>query len=123
MLKKIFKPLTTLESMISLIGYVNTFFGLFAIADMSLLIRIIMLITGLISIMYIIYSSMQRQKVSNFITNNEHRYKMQRKIPINDVADKKQWMFYALAEKLPSLSCKKLKKLIDKHYEFIGDSK
>ncbi len=121
MLKKIFKSLTTMESMISLIGIINTSFGVLGNADMSLLIRIIMLTTGLISVVYIIYTSSQSQKVSNFITNNEARYKKQKKSAFEDINDKKGWMFYALADKLPSLSCRKLKKLINKHYEFIGN--
>ena len=121
MIKRIKENLITMESMISLIGFINTSFGVLGKQDMSILIRIVMLTTGLISIIYIIYSSTQKQKVSNFITNNEEKYNKQRKSLFIDFEDKKKWMFYALADKFPSLSCKKLKKLIIKHYEFIGD--
>lgn len=121
MFKQIKKNLMTMESMISLIGFVNTSFGILGNLDISLIIRAILLLTGLISIVYIIYSSSQSQKVSNFITNNEVNYKKQIRTSFIDFEDKKRWMFYALSDKFPSLSCGKLKKLINKHYEFIRD--
>ena len=121
MFKKILKSLVTMESICSLIGLINTFFGFTRILDLDLLIRMIMATTGIILIVYIFYSSTQSQKVSTFITNNEENYKKQLKSSFNDFEDKKRWMFYALSDKFPSLSCRKLKKLITKHYEFIGD--
>lgn len=110
-----------MESICSLIGLINTFFGFTRIFDLDILIRIVMGTTGIILIIYIFYSSAQSQKVSNFITNNEVIYKKQLRSAFTDLEDKKRWMFYALSDKFPSLSCRKLKKLITKHYEFIGD--
>ncbi|NCA80386.1 MAG: hypothetical protein EOM76_09440 [Sphingobacteriia bacterium] len=121
MIKKILKSLVTMESICSLIAFINLGSGAIKSLDMSLLVRIVMLSTGLILIVYIYYSSTQQDKVSTFITNNEDRYKRQLKSSFIDIENKKEWMFYALAEKFPSLSCRKLKKLINKHYEFIGN--
>lgn len=121
MIKKVIKSIVTMESICSFIGFVNLATGAFKFLDMTLIVRIVMLSTGLILLIYMAYSFGQQQKVSTFITNNEKKYQNQRKSIVMDINDKKAWMFFALAEKFPSLSCRKLKKLINKHYEFIGD--
>lgn len=110
-----------MESICSLIGFINVGIGAFELLDMTLFVRIIMLLTGSILVIYMLYSFSQQNKVSIFITNNENKYQNQRKSKFFDIDEKKAWMFFALADKFPSLSCRKLKKLINRHYEFIGD--
>lgn len=110
-----------MESICSLIGFINVGIGASKLLDMTLFVRIIMLLTGSILVIYMLYSFSQQNKVSIFITNNENKYQNQRRSAFFDINEKKAWMFFALADKFPSLSCRKLNKLINRHYEFIGD--
>lgn len=123
MIKRIFKTLTITESMFSLIGIINAYFGFTQFIEIDFIVRIILAVTGITILLYILYSFMLSNSVSNYITNNEKEYKKKSKSAFKNNSDKIDWMFLKLSDKYSMLSCKKLKKLINQHYEHIRDNK
>lgn len=119
MSNKIVKTLVTMESLISLMGMINTYLSVSNYLELDLIVRIIMFLTGFLIITYMVYVFLLGFKVSNFITNNKLEYKISRKTSFVNQDDEKEWMFLQLSKKFPSLSFRRLNRLINKHYESI----
>lgn len=118
---KISNSISIMDSLLTLIGLTNTIFGSISFNSVSLIIRLILLFSGICILLFMFYSFLRKMSISNFITNNENNYRNQSSF--RNLEDKKQWMFMKLSKKYPQMTCITLRNKIEEHYESIGNSK
>jgi len=116
------KTFSIMDLLLNVVTSINIISGLGMIFMMktSFVLALFILLSGVLIGLFIIIRESQFSRASHFITENRITYNKQRQSVFIDMEKEKEWMFLKLATKYPQMSCIRLKKLINKHYQIVS---
>lgn len=109
--------ISIMDAIITTVGIINTISGFIVFDSINWLIPTFIVFTGISLIIYMIFNAIKERKISIYIMKNEEKIRKQINSPFNDIEKIKTLFFVELSQKYPQMTCVKLRKMINKHYE------